>query len=645
MAKVSPSDCDHIGGEKGRICGTKPSAKSTLTGGGPTSCYMSTQPTAIKRLGSRVDGRPEQWKELDESSRDANHNEGSDYFKETKDDPFNRSFWRALLEDGFTRIIVACVVFAGGVTISLILHIYIGGLSIFEVVGPRVVLADSQVCASLGLEVLMDGGSSVDAAITAALCQGIVHPHTSGIGGGGVMLIYDGLTGKHTVIDFGETAPSRIKEEMLQHDLQEKPGLLVGVPGMLRGLHEAHQLYGRMQLAKIVRRAASIAREGFNVSHSLAEAIESHRGKKASKLFREIFSPEEDDQHHPAPSTLMRLPHLASVLERIASHGVEAFYQGNVSEEIAVTVQAHGGVLSRADLANYSAVLQEPLMVTFKGHQVFVPPPPSTAGVLLTFLNIMDGIKLTGKIGEHSASHWIVESLIAALLMAPGIADPKFVSSVSDTVSKMTSKTHAAALRQMIRNSSSEPLLLHRRVSALRSLPEGAGTSSQVLVMGADDLIVSLSCSLNGLFGSGIITPSGILLNSQIMNFSWRNKGTQNATWSDQPNRIEAGKRARSWHVPTVVRQTGERCGQTVVLGATAGQQALSGMAQVLIKLLSLHKNLTDSVSEGRLHSSMQTNVTLVDLSSRFERCGAWAMLSDAWGTCAWCRQWSAEVT
>ncbi|KAL2091320.1 hypothetical protein ACEWY4_013583 [Coilia grayii] len=557
MAKNSSSDSGQGHGQNGHFDGTRLSPKMTLTSCNPMFSYRSTQATAIKRLGSRVDGRPE----LDDLSRDPDDIQSLDTFKETRSDPFKRKFWKRLLcEEDLPRILIACVIFAVGV------------------VDPGVIVTDSQLCASLGLEVIRDGGSSVDAAITAALCQGIVHPHISGIGGGGVMLVHDGQKNESMVIDFGETAPSRLQVEMLQHDLQNK--------AFLSECQECLEDYTK------------------HISCMAAQAIESQRVKKSvSERFREIFSPQ--DQPFPAGSTL-KLSHLAAVLEHVASHGVKEFYSGNVSEEIALTVQANGGVLSRADLANYSAVLQEALTGQFKGYQVFVPPPPNAGGALLSFLNIMEGVHFTGMNGEDGASHWIAESLRAALLMAGGLADPKFAPSVSGTISKMSSKTHAAVLRQMIRNSSDG--LLHQRHSALHSLPGGASASSQVLVMGSNDLIVSLSWP----FGSGIITPSGILLNSQIMNFSWLT-GTLNATWSNQPNRIEAGKRARSWHVPTIVRQTGGRCGQTLVLGAAAGQQALSGVAQVLIKLLSIHKNLTVSVSEGRLHPSLQTNAILVD--------------------------------
>lgn len=56
-------------------------------------------------------------------------------------------------------------------------------LRLLKVYSQGAVVTDAARCTSLGFDVLGKQGSSVDAAVAAALCLGIVHPHTSGIGG------------------------------------------------------------------------------------------------------------------------------------------------------------------------------------------------------------------------------------------------------------------------------------------------------------------------------------------------------------------------------------------------------------------------------------------------------------------------------
>ncbi|KAL0158922.1 hypothetical protein M9458_046998, partial [Cirrhinus mrigala] len=86
----------------------------------------------------------------------------------------------ACTRDGLTVIITACLTFATGVTVALIMQIYFGDPQVYN---QAAVVTDVARCTSLGFDVLGKQGSSVDAAIAASLCLGIIHPHTSGIGG------------------------------------------------------------------------------------------------------------------------------------------------------------------------------------------------------------------------------------------------------------------------------------------------------------------------------------------------------------------------------------------------------------------------------------------------------------------------------
>uniref|UniRef100_A0A667ZG17 Gamma-glutamyltransferase 7 n=1 Tax=Myripristis murdjan TaxID=586833 RepID=A0A667ZG17_9TELE len=432
--------------------------------------------------------------------------------RETTRDPLADSC--ACQRDGLTVIITACLTFATGVTVALIMQIYFGDPQVFN---QGTVVTDVAQCTSLGFELLEKQGSSVDAAITAALCLGVIHPHTSGIGGGGVMLVHDIRKNETRVIDFRETAPSAIHEEMLQ------PGLLVGVPGMLSGLHQAHQLYGR-------------------------------------------------------------------------------YYNCNCS------LFSRGGVLSEEDFGNYSTVLQQPAEITYQGHHVMAAPAPHAGVALITALNILEGYNITSQMPRNSTYHWIAESLKIALALASGLGDPMYDTSVSEVVAQMLSKSQASLLRQMINDSQAFPA---GHYTPSFTLEEGAA-SAQVMVMGPDDFIVSVMSSLNKPFGSGIVTPSGILLNSQILDFSWLNK-TQSSSPPNPHNSLQPGKRPMSFLMPTAVRPALGVCGTYVALGSSHGEKALSAITQVLMNILSSRKNLSDSLAFGRLHPQLQPNTLLVD--------------------------------
>lgn len=441
--------------------------------------------------------------------------------QETNRDPFTEDC--ACQRDGLTVIITACLTFATGVTVALIMQIYFGDPQVFN---QGAVVTDVAQCTSLGFEVLMKQGSSVDAAITAALCLGIVNPHTSGIGGGGVMLVHDIRKNETRVIDFRETAPSAIYEEMLQKNLSQNPGRLVGVPGMLSGMHQAHQLYGRMPWEDVVTMAADVARNGFNVTHDLAEALAIVKDQNMSAAFRDLFLP---NGHAPLPGQSIRRLDLAAILDAVAVKGISEFYSGNLTQEMAVAVQARGGVLTEDDFGNYSTVLQQPAEIIYQGHHVMTASAPHAGVALITALNILEGYNITGQLPRNSTYHWIAEAVKIALGLASGLGDPMYDPAVSEIVAKMLSKSQASLLRQIISDSQTFPV---NHYTPSFTLVAGAA-AAQVMVMGPDDHIVSVMSSLNKPFGSGIVTPSGILLNSQILDFSWPNE-----TQSSSPNPV-----------------------------------------------------------------------------------------------------------
>ena len=96
-----------------------------------------------------------------------------------------------------------------GLVVGLVCYFVLRGDKSFG--GPykrEAVATDTQQCSDIGENILKANGSAVDAAIAAMFCLGVVSMHSSGIGGGGVMLVYNQISKKATVIDFRETAPA-----------------------------------------------------------------------------------------------------------------------------------------------------------------------------------------------------------------------------------------------------------------------------------------------------------------------------------------------------------------------------------------------------------------------------------------------------
>ncbi|XP_003220611.2 glutathione hydrolase 7 [Anolis carolinensis] len=581
-----------------------PEEEAAVAGGGGSESCLRSRKEEDAFLGEQETDpdsflKSARLQRLPSSSSEMGSQDGSP-LQETTKDPFSGDC--SCRQDGLTVIITACLTFATGVTVALIMQIYFGDPQIFH---QGAVVTDAARCTALGIEVLNKQGSSVDAAIASALCSGILNPHTAGLGGGGVMLVHDIRKNESRVIDFRETAPFNIQEEGLRKAWETKPGLLVGVPGMAKGLHEAHLSYGRLPWRQLLGLAADVAQDGFNVTHDLAMAIKDVKEQhNYSDRFKEIFLP---DGQPLLPGMFMRRPDLAALLHLLGSGGVSAFYSGNVTQEIISEVLKYGGTLSEEDFSNYTVLVDNPVHTIYQGHLVLSPSPPHVGPALITALNILEGFNITSQVARDNILHWITETLKVVLALASSLGDPFYNASISHSVEDMMSKSKANFLRQQI-DSQPYPSELHIPHFSMESGP----SASQVLVMGPDDYIVAVVSSLNRPFGSGIMTPSGILLNSQMLDFSWMNE-TEDHSSPSLMNSIQPGKRPLSFLLPTVVRPSEGMCGTYLCLGANGGDKALSSITQVLVNVLTYNKNLSESLSLGRLHPQIQSNILEVD--------------------------------
>uniref|UniRef100_A0A8D1MGM7 Glutathione hydrolase n=1 Tax=Sus scrofa TaxID=9823 RepID=A0A8D1MGM7_PIG len=530
---------------------------------------------------------------LPSSSSEMGSQDGSP-LRETRKDPFSAAASEcSCRQDGLTVIVTACLTFATGVTVALIMQIYFGDPQIFH---QGAVVTDAAHCTSLGIEVLSKQGSSVDAAVAAALCLGIVAPHSSGLGGGGVMLVHDIRRNESRLIDFRESAPGALREEALQRSWETKPGLLVGVPGMVKGLHEAHQLYGRLPWSQVLAFAAAVAQDGFNVTHDLAQALAEQLPPNASEHFRETFLPLG---HVPLPGSLLRRPDLAAVLDVLGTSGPAAFYAGgNLTLEMVAEAQHAGGVITEEDFSNYSALVENPVYGVYRGDLSPTSQGPHSGEASQSMV-----------LGLAASSIPLLcfQTLKIALALASRLGDPVYDSTITESMDDMLSKVEAAYFRGQINDSqtTTAPLLPIYELN-------GAPTAAQVLIMGPDDFIVAMVSSLNRPFGSGLITPSGILLNSQMLDFSWPNR-TANHPAPSLENSVQPGKRPLSFLLPTVVRPAEGLCGTYLALGANGAARGLSGLTQVLLNVLTLNRNLSDSLARGRLHPDLQSNLLQVD--------------------------------
>lgn len=200
-------------------------------------------------------------------------------------------------------------------------------------------------CSEVGIDILKQGGSAADAAISSALCVGTISAYHSGIGGGGFMIVrFNNDDGSHgyEMIDFRETMPAAGNETMYSNNTDKTAstvgGLAVGVPGELRGWEMLHQRHGKLPWTKLFEPAINLARNGFPVNVDLAGFISQYPDLMLNDpLWAETYAPN---------GTLLKegdtcyRKRYANTLEKISWYGPDAFYKGEIAVNTAAAAHA-----------------------------------------------------------------------------------------------------------------------------------------------------------------------------------------------------------------------------------------------------------------------------------------------------------------
>jgi gamma-glutamyltranspeptidase/glutathione hydrolase len=249
------------------------------------------------------------------------------------------------------------------------------------------------------IEMLDKGGHAVDAAIAAHAVLGLVEPQSSGIGGGGFMLIYERATRDLTFHDGREMAPSGATVDMFMRDGEVlgfidawQSGLAVGVPGTVAMYKSAHDDHGKLPWSELFQPAIRIAREGFEVSPRIANNLPwvGERGRlDENPLTAAYFYPGGEPLQ---VGDLLKNPEYAATLTRIANEGIDAFYKGEIAEAIAKAAQEppNGGTLTVDDIGNYRVVKRDVVCGDFRDLDICTTTPPSSGGAQIMIAGLYD---------------------------------------------------------------------------------------------------------------------------------------------------------------------------------------------------------------------------------------------------------------
>lgn len=442
------------------------------------------------------------------------------------------------------------------------------------------------------LEMLQAGGSAVDAAIAANAVLGLVEPTGNGIGGDLFALVWDPKLGRVVALESAGAAPAAVDVAALRARARnggiDPLGMdAVTVPGAVAGWEALHRRYGRLPLARVLAPAVRLGREGFAITPVIARGwtanlrnFEAGRARiPGVELALLLYAPGGEP---PLAGQRFTNPDLAATLEAIGKGGANAFYRGPFAADLEAHFAAHGGKLTRADLAAMQARWVEPISVAYRDAILWQMPPPTQGLTTLQMAAILNRFPMA-ELSEADRLHLIVEAKKLAFAdRARFLADPAMAQV---PVAGLLAPAYIAGRAALIDMNRALPDDLPP------GQPEEAGDTTYLATADSSGLMVSLIQSNYRGMGSGVVVPrrAPVAGGRGSWGFMLQNRGAQFALDPKATNVIAPGKRPFHTIIPGMATRGGK---PWLAFGVMGGTMQPQGQVQILVNLLDRGLNL-----------------------------------------------------
>lgn len=419
------------------------------------------------------------------------------------------------------------------------------------------------------IKTLQDGGNALDAAIAACAVQCVVEPESTGIGGDCFCIYAREGTDDLVAFNGSGRAPAAATAQWYAENgiekIERQSPHAVTVPGAVDAWDQLARDHGTKPLAELLKPAITYARDGYPISSRVSvdfasqiDLIKNDPGCSAT------FLPNGEALKI---GQLHRQPELANTLARISEEGRNAFYKGEIAEDIVSFLQSLGGLHTMEDFANAKGEYVKPISTNFRGYDVYQCPPNGQGVIALLLLNILQGVDIDGPNPlTLDRLHTEIEAgRLAYRDRNLYVGDPNMADIPVDY---LLSPEHAARLRSAIDSA-----------KALSPLPDFSGPSHEstvyITVVDKDRNCCSFINTLFDNFGSGLMAPqSGVIL---------QNRGQGFVLDSSHRNAIAPNKRPLHTIIPGMVVRDGRA---KMPYGVMGGQYQAFGHMQFLTRLL-----------------------------------------------------------
>ena len=437
--------------------------------------------------------------------------------------------------------------------------------------------------------VLKSGGNAMDAALAAAAVLSVVKSYHCGLGGDVFALCYAGRDQKLYCLNGSGKSPCLLQRDRYKNGLPAHGALAASVPGAVDAWAQLEKKFATRSLAELWKPAIEYALRGFPVFPHLARVIKSFSGRPEKDAeWAKIFLP----RGKPLGVNELLVQHdLAQTMKEICEHGRDAFYDGRVAESVCRTFVEKGGSFVLRDFREHQSRWEEPIHCTYRGYDVYVPPPNSYGLLLLLQLKRLEEKNL-GSLGRENPD--IVDLQVHAQAQAAvdgcsWIADPELLDR----------KAFDSFLEGYPRKGV--------------DLSAGAEISAQpgddtTYIATADDQgnWVSLIQSVHESFGCGIVVDgTGIIVNNRMPGFNLQ---------PGHPNEMAPHKRPAHTLSPAMVFKDKA---PWLALGTPGGIGQTQFLAQILSNLIDFRMDIQQAIEAPRWQAKGKETV---EIEKRFPR-------------------------
>ncbi|WP_295880735.1 gamma-glutamyltransferase family protein [uncultured Thiohalocapsa sp.] len=448
-----------------------------------------------------------------------------------------------------------------------------------------------------GAAMLAAGGNAVDAAVAAAFALCVVEPAACGLGGQTMLLLHLSAEGRKFCLDGATRAPNRTPPGELARTARLRGHRATTVPSTPAVLAYALKHYGTKTLHDVLAPAIRLAEEGYRISplqhHLTRRELKHLKNHSAGAFFLK-------DGRTPYPiGARFRQPTLAATLGRLAEHGVEDFYQGDIARAIHADMVANDGLLRDDDLAQIPwPTERRPLATHFAHKRVFTFPPPGAGRTLIEALNLLEQFPAAARDPDNPRGALLLAHVIrrANLDRADRPEDPALFAQELELGEDITHLDYAKRVARRIK----ARLLKGEGGSIARRRRGHSGETTHLSVMDAAGNVVALTQSIERVYGSFTVSPTlGFIYNNYISAFEYQDIAHP---YYLRPNAVPWASVA-----PTIVFR-GSR--PWLAIGSPGSERIVSAILQVLLRL---ERGATplDAVEAPRLHCSLPGKVAL----------------------------------